>query len=238
VDESVAETPAQRNLPHSLFAPHHYEPGYAYPLLVWLHGREGDEHELRCIMPYVSMQNYVAVSPRGCGECCCGSRGFEWRQDEDAIELAEQRVFEAIDIASARFNVAESRIFLAGYQCGGTMALRIGLHNPSQFAGVLSVGGPFPQSLAPLAYLRRARELPIFIAQGRESSDYPLQMTCEELRLFHAAAMHVTVRQYPCGDELTTQMLADMNAWIMERVTGVSETPCEEIPVYPGDALN
>ena len=28
--------------------------------------------------------------------------------------------------------------------------------------------------------------------------------------------MHVTLRQYPCGDELNAQMLHDMNVWIME----------------------
>ena len=30
---------------HSLFAPLHYEPGYAYPLIVWLHGLHGDERQ-------------------------------------------------------------------------------------------------------------------------------------------------------------------------------------------------
>jgi predicted esterase len=184
------------------------------------------------------MQNYVAAGPRGCCSRLCRAVGFEWLQHEHSIRLAEQRVFEVIEIACRKYHVAESRIFLAGFQCGGTMAVRIGLQYPHRFAGVLSVGGPFPQGLAPLAHLRHARQLPIFIAQGRDSCAYPLQITCEELRLFHAAAMHVTLRQYPCGDELTTQMLADMNVWMMERMTGVSETPCEEIPVYPGEALN
>ena len=50
---------------HALFAPLHYESNYAYPLIVWLHGANDDERQLKRIMPFVSLRNYVAVSPRG-----------------------------------------------------------------------------------------------------------------------------------------------------------------------------
>ena len=49
----------------ALFAPLHYESNYAYPLIVWLHGANDDERQLKRIMPFVSLRNYVAVSPRG-----------------------------------------------------------------------------------------------------------------------------------------------------------------------------
>jgi phospholipase/carboxylesterase len=238
VDPSTRPPICRRNVYCSLFAPHHYEPNYAYPLLVWLHGPGGDEHELCRVMPHISTRNYVGVGPRGCCPPETRSLGFDWFQRQKGIELAEQRVFESIEIACAKYHVAEDRVFLAGYQCGGTMALRIGLHYPDRFAGALSIGGPFPTGLAPLSQLREVRGLPIFIAQGRESDLYPLQRTCDELRLFHVAAMHVTLRQYPCGDELTTQMLSDMNVWMMERVTGVSDTSSQETPAYPRDIMN
>ena len=35
------------NTPHSLLAPVHYEPNYAYPLVIWLHGPCGHEREIR-----------------------------------------------------------------------------------------------------------------------------------------------------------------------------------------------
>ena len=55
----------QQDTIHTIFAPLHYEPGYSYPLLVWLHGPGCDERQLLRIMPLVSMRNYVAVAPRG-----------------------------------------------------------------------------------------------------------------------------------------------------------------------------
>ena len=47
-------------------------------------------------------------------------------------------------------------------------------------------------------------------------------------RLFHAAGMSVTLRQYPGGDDLNTQMLHDIDVWLMEQVTGVSSDTSDE----------
>lgn len=207
-------------LPFSLFTPLHYEPNYAYPLVVWLHGPYDDERQLNRIMPLWSMRNYAAIGPRA--TCMYGDdqRGFHWGQHEGALLAAEERVFDCIEEATKKLSIATHRIFLAGLEGGGTMALRIGLRNPHAFAGVLSVGGPFPLGQSALVNLQRARRLPLFIAQGRDAENYSVERVCEELHLFHAAGMKVALRQYPCGDELTTKMLHDMDVWIMEHVTG------------------
>lgn len=47
------------------FVPHRYEPNYAYPLLVLLHGRGGDEQQLVRSMPTMSWRNYVGLGLRG-----------------------------------------------------------------------------------------------------------------------------------------------------------------------------
>lgn len=210
------------SLPHMLFAPLHYEAGYAYPLIVWLHGPGDDEHQLKRIMPLVSMRNYVSIAPRGTLPICTDQQqeGFTWRQTSEGIAQAEQRVMGAIDIACERYNIASHRIFVAGFQTGGTMAFRMALNNPEKFAGALSLGGPFPQGQQPLRRLNDLRQLPLYIAAGTESQLYPQAAICQDLKLFHSAGMSVDVRQYPCEDELTTVMLADVNRWVMDRVCG------------------
>ena len=104
---------------HTLFAPLHYSPGYAYPLIVWLHGRGGDERQLQRIMPLVSMQNYVAVAPQGFrpADAEPSPQGYGWLQTPDQIQRAEQRVFESIELAQLKFHVATQRVFLAGFDC-------------------------------------------------------------------------------------------------------------------------
>lgn len=223
---------------HCLFAPLHYEPNYSYPLIVWLHGPGDDEHQLRRVVPHISLRNYVAVAPRGCSAPPPGCLGFQWEQTAAAISEAEHRVHESITRAAERYEIAEDRIFIAGYDSGGTMALRIGLRHPNFFAGAISIGGRFPQTHSPLSQLADLRNLPILIAQGRQSEQYSLETICDELRLFHTAALQVTLRQYPCGDELTTQMLHDVDTWIMERISGAVTQSDVDTMVFPSSGIN
>jgi phospholipase/carboxylesterase len=226
------------------FAPQHYEAGYAYPLLVWLHDAGGNEQQLRRMMPRVSMRNYVAIAPRGTLELGRPARpdrrrppsgpapslrqrvrpakvsGFDWEQTDSGIEEAAARVFGAIESAAQRYHIHPSRIFLAGSGSGGTMALRIGWSQPRRFAGLASLGGPVPTDLCPLRCVNEIRRLPLLVATARQSRFYPEQRACDDLRLLHAAGCTVALRQYPGGDELTDGILADLNRWIMELVCG------------------
>jgi len=237
VRHAQLETSSQ-GTPHTLFAPMHYERGYAYPLIVWMHGPGDDENQLKRIMPIVSMRNYVAVAPRGTG-VVSGSRGgggYTWCEDEEAVMLAEQRAEYCIRKATKRYHVHPHRVFIAGYDSGGTAALRVGLNRPDLFAGILSIGGMFPQGNRPLLRFKQCRDLPLFVAHGRDSHEYSADRLCDDLRLFHTAGLSVTLRQYPCGHDITTQMLADMNSWLMEQVTGVESFARELSQQPPADA--
>ena len=205
--------------PHCLLAPQHYERNYAYPLVVWLHSAGGDEYEVRTVMQHVSLRNYVALGVRG---PAVQAAGHCWPQTADMIFSAEQAILDAVSRARRRYNVHADRIFLAGYEVAGTMALRIALRHSDRFAGAASINGPFPQRHAPLAQLHRVRGLKLLLAHCRDSQSYPIDRVCQELSLFHTASIAVQLRQYPCEDELTTQMLHDLDAWLMEQVTGIS----------------
>jgi len=226
--------------PHVLFSPMHYEPGYAYPLFVWLHGNGGDERQIMRLMPLLSMRNYVAVAPQGIAvsESENTKRAvsldvreiinkgvrlrvrYDWLQSEEAISDAERRVFECISVARQKTNIAGDRIFLAGFGSGGTMALRLGLLNPGSFAGIVSIGGAFPKGDLPFRQWNIARHLPVLLAVGEKSTDFSPADACEALELFHVAGLPVTIREYPCGQEIAPAMLQDVNRWIMELVCG------------------
>lgn len=216
--ERIRRHGADSVTPHATFAPIHYEPGYPYPLLIWLHGAQGDERQICDVMPEISLRNFVAIAPRG----TCLARGdrhsFAWRQSADAIDEAEARVLDCVDIACRRFNVHTDRVFLAGAGCGGTMALRTAWNHPGRFAGVASIGGPLPAHGRPLRNINSLRRLPCFIASGRTSLEYPEAEVCRDLRMLHSAGCTVALRQYPCGDDLTNVMLADLNRWVMDIV--------------------
>jgi phospholipase/carboxylesterase len=211
--------------PQCLLVPQHYEPNYSYPLLVWLHDAGGSERELHTIMRLVSLRNYVSLSVRGTRPL---ARGFGWEETADALFAAQTSVAEAVAQARQRFNVHPRRIFLAGAGQGGTLAMRLALRSPELFAGAASLGGKFPRGHAPLARLDAARQSRLLVMHCRDSQTYTVEHVCGELSLYHAAGMSVTLRQYPCGDELTTQMLHDLDVWLMEQVTGTRSDELHE----------
>jgi phospholipase/carboxylesterase len=175
-------------------------------------------------MPQISMRNYVGVAPRGiCQAGIDDPLGLSWPQSGVALDQAEHHIFNALQIACQKFHVSKRKIFLAGFDAGGTMAFRVALSQPQYFAGVLSLGGRFPAGKTPFGNLNFARKLPVFLATGRDSLEYQAEEVCENLRLMHTAGMSITLRQYPCGHELTPQMLSDMDRWIIEQVTEASQ---------------
>src|SRR5260221_739133 len=216
----ILSQPAADKSPFALFTPLHYERNYAYPLIVWLHGPDENESQLKRIMPLVSLRNYAAIAPRGTAAGETEAAAFHWSQSEEHIELAQQRVLDCLAAARQRFNVAPGRVFIAGHECGGTMALRLALREPHRFAGVLSLGGRFPSGHAPLAQLDAARQLSIFVSANRASQRYPTEAVFHDLRLVHAAGMSITLREYPGTDDLRPQVLADIDRWLMDQITG------------------
>jgi phospholipase/carboxylesterase len=224
-DQPQVRGAARAALPQCVLVPQHYERNYAYPLLVWMHDLGGDERELKRIMPLVSLRNYVSVAVQGTSQL---EQGFGWEESADGIATAESRAAEAVAQAKQRFNVHSDRVFLVGAGAGGTMAMRLALRSPECYAGGASIGGCFPQGHSPLARLELARRSRLLIMHCRDSQSYTVPQVCDELALFHAAGMSVTLRQYPCGDELTTQMLRDLDIWLMEQVTGTRSDELHE----------
>lgn len=216
-----AKFSTDRDTPAALFMPLHYEPNYAYPLLVWLHGPGESEQQLKRIMPLVSMRNYVAVAPRGVTTEPVNRQGWSWPTSAGAEASLEQRVWQGITLARSRANIAKRRIFIGGFGTGGTAALRLAMRFPERFAGVLSLCGSFPQGGNPLSRLDRARRVPIFLACGQEAPRYAQDQVCQDLRLLHTAGMTVSLRVYPGGDEMIcSHMLPDMDRWMMEQILG------------------
>ena len=201
-----------------LFGPLQYEKNYAYPLIVWLHADGQNPTQLQSILPSISMQNYFGVAPQGpVGNFQCG---YFWEQDFDAIQAAQESVFAAIQDASSRFNIAKNRIFLAGLGGGGTMALRIAMSQPEQFAGVIALNGPMPEGHSVLARWKEARQLPVFWAhhqasQGKTSAS---SMCRNFQELFTFGFLNLVAREYPTLKNLEDLAPREINRWIMEQI--------------------
>ena len=226
-----ASLPARNRLthPHILFSPMHYEPNYAYPLLVWLHGIGNDERQLMRIMPAISMRNYVAVAPRGLAVERPPSPStldlsvsailkrpkeqYDWRLSDNLTEI-EQRVFDCIAVAQERCNIAPHRVFIAGFGTGGTAALRLAMLYPEYFAGAATFGGEIPPCNRIFPSWQMTQPLSVFLGIDETAHDH----TCRMMELLYTAGISAEVREYPDTTSLTQTMLEEMNRWMMQIV--------------------
>ncbi|MDR1484735.1 MAG: hypothetical protein LBT09_07920 [Planctomycetaceae bacterium] len=226
---------------HILVAPVHYESGYSYPLLVWLHDSCNDERQLLRIMPQISLQNYVAVAPRGKAVAVAISAdasynyvdnwddfsitallkhtnhhktSYDWFLDNDGISAAERSVFDSIFVAKKSCNVAANRIFIGGVGSGGTMALRLALLYPEYFAGVAAFDSPIPNNTNIFCHWSTARNLAVFL--GLKQADKISSATFSGmLELFYSAGFKLTVRDYQAD---TGKNVKDLPKQILQEV--------------------
>ena len=195
-----------------LFTPLGHEPGYDYPLLVWLPESTQESPRKKAfdigrVMQRVSLRNFVAVQP------------VIGPHEPPAVGL-DEAVWRSIERVRDRIAIHPDRIFLVGQGEGGSNAFRIGCHHPREFAGVISLGGPFPLDEALFAQLADVRRLPMLLCCRRSSVMEQAVCTDRTLRLFHAAGAALAMRIYSGRNDLSKAVLADVNRWVMDEVCG------------------
>lgn len=208
----------------SFFLPLHYTPSYEYPLVVWLHSNGYNENQIDHVMPYISLRNYIGVGVRGNRAADSIGHRFEWHHSPGAINAAHDTVCEAIDDACSRFQVNPSRVVLAGFQQGGTMAMRIAMRQPERFAGAISLGGRMPQGAIRNVNQLRERKLPMLWQWSVNNADYNEDNLKADCRSVMMTRGQVEIRQYPSEDEMDTVVLRDLNEWIMRRIVTSSSS--------------
>lgn len=202
--------------PTETFMPLHYEPNYAYPLIIWLHSPGEDERQLRRVMPLLSLRNYVAAAIRGgvsFGNDGLPKKGYFW--DPGTYETTYAAVLRTINEMRRLRRIASDRIYLAGCEEGGTMAQRLAFHDPQHFAGVISLDGAIPEDMMLLERFKELKKVRFLYAVSRGSRTCPVESFCENLRLLYSAGVPLTLRNYPTAGSLQLDMLRDANRWIM-----------------------
>jgi len=215
LDENAWTRPASHR---SFFLPLHYTPGYEYPLVVWIHSNGFNENQIDHVMPHISLRNYIGVGVRGTRAADSTGHCFDWHQSPSAIAASHEAVAEAIDDARNRFSVNHSRIVLAGFRHGGTMALRIAMRDPDRFAAAVSIAGRMPQGAIRNIHQLRRRRLPMLWQWAKANADYTEENLKSDCRSVMALGGQVEIRQYPGDDEMDTVVLGDLDEWIMRRI--------------------
>ena len=204
------------DFPHRICLPEGYEPGYAYPLLVWLHDDGADERELDDVLPRISNRNYLGVSLRG---NLTQEPGSGWTTADAALLSIIDDVHKLVAAAEDRFLIHADRVYLAGHGTGGTLAWEILLRQPSQWAGAICLSADFPQIDHPLAMFRHLQRRRLLLSTGLDRPAAQVKQLIGAGRLMYSAGLEVGTRIYDSGRRgPSDKMLRDVDRWVMDSI--------------------
>ncbi|MDA1014745.1 MAG: hypothetical protein O3A00_09880 [Planctomycetota bacterium] len=202
----------------SVFIPKHYEAKYAYPLIIWLHSSGSDEHEIEPLMPEISERNYFGLAVRA-PLASLRNDGHEWPSEAEDTIAVEDRIHDVVCQLRREFHIHSERLFLAGVNDTGTLALRLLLRQPSWFAGAILMNGRLPDLPQPLAAYRELMGKRVLVTRDISPTSPTKQETAHTAWLLHLAGMHVATDEFESEESLEPCRLRRIDHWIMDGIS-------------------
>lgn len=197
VDEPV-ELASAIDLP-DVFVPDHYEPNYAYPLLVWLENAPLSQNKLDRRMRQISDRNYFGVALEA-GEA----------------DTIEERLHTTFLSLRRRYHLNTERVYLLGSGDLGTLALTIGLCRPAWFGGIAAFSAAWPDAPRLLSQFDGLRGKRALLAVGEEDDAVQLADVAYGSRLLWTAGMNVTTVTASADGQ--SALLREIDRWVMQGI--------------------
>jgi phospholipase/carboxylesterase len=204
--------------PRRAFLPCHYEPGYQYPLIVWLRSSMKDDADIARWMPAISERNFVAIEVTGPLAARFALGRSSWPSDRTALAAVETAVEAGISTAFDYFSINPERVFLAGAGEAGTLALTAGLVSRERFAGAVAID---PGQICLMTLLREFRRLSgrriLIGGSDQHSNDRGM---VELVDLLTTAGVDVTTCEARGKERPLNVIGRKVNEWMMQIVYG------------------
>jgi phospholipase/carboxylesterase len=192
----------------SLYVPEYYTPDRVWPLVMALHGGNGNGRGFlwRWLRDARSL-GAILVTPT--------ALGATWAlmgEDADTANLAR-----ILEIVRGRINIDSQKLLLTGMSDGGTFSYVTGLESASPFTHLAPIAATFHPLMAEIADADRLRGLPIHIVHGALDWMFPVQTARITRDVLTAAGANVIYREI---DNLSHCYPREMNADILQWLAG------------------
>jgi len=195
--------------------PRGYEPGYAYPLIVWFHDYGSDERELLHVLPHISDRNYGGLSLRGPLPIKNGlPNKRRWSLADRYLHHLEDELAVGLQQTAQHVNVHWDRIVAAGMGQGATVALRMLLRRPEWFAGAVCFGAEWTSGHRFEAWGQYAHK-PLWLGQVRGRSAIPARAAVRHARLLRAAGFDVATHVMDFDDADPARLGPVIDRWLL-----------------------
>lgn len=202
--------------------------------VIWMHGLGADGHDFVPMIPQLGLPAAARVRfifPHAAVRPVTINGGYAmraWydirdltpagRDDEAGFAEARERIEGCIARERAA-GIAAARIVLAGFSQGGAVALHVGLRHGEALAGIIALSCYLPLRARLKAELAATnRGVPILMCHG--SQDEVVHERFGELSrdAMRAEGLAVDWRSYPMGHSVCVPEIADISAWLRQRL--------------------
>ena len=198
--------------------------------VIWLHGLGADGYDFEPIVPELDLPAAPAVrfvfphAPMRPITINGGAVMRGWydvmslegvrREDDAGVRASQASVDELIARELAR-GVPAARLILAGFSQGGAIALQTGLRHPERLAGIMALSTYLPLAATLAAEASAAsRDVPIFMAHGRDDSLIPIERATSSRETLRAAGYKLEWHDYAMEHAVCREEIEDIAAWL------------------------
>lgn len=202
-------------------------PGDAKRCIIWLHGLGADGFNFMPLVPLLGLKHTEYIFPHAPVRPITINMGMTmraWydiyamdrldREDEEGMMASREAITMLIEEALARGYDSRS-IFLVGFSQGGVLTLLSGLTCKIPLGGLLILSAYLPMAAKLLNDdVQMNREVPIFMAHGRQDPLLPLSLGERSAQILKEAGYDVSWHVYTMEHEICGEEVHDMKKFI------------------------
>lgn len=199
--------------------------------VIWLHGLGADANDFVPVVPLLGLERgpgirfvfpNAPVRPVTINAGMAMRAWFDIRDlggrniDEEGIRASAAALDALVEREVGR-GIDRARIVLAGFSQGGVIALHAGLRHPQALGGILALSTflALADTLDDEASTA-ARDLPIFMAHGRDDPMIALDRAQASRDALQAAGWSVDWHEYPMAHEVCPEEISAIGAWLAQ----------------------
>jgi phospholipase/carboxylesterase len=208
---------------HALYEPAGEGP---HPTILALHGWGANGMDLLGLAPYLAGGQFLVLCPQGSVEVPLGPMvGYGWfpitmgaPPDPAAFAKGLDEARRFLDAAVRRYPVDQNKLIVLGFSQGGVIAYALALAEPERFAGLVALSSWLPAALGQTLPPRSRERLSTLVHHGTCDDLIEIERGRESVETLRRLQVPVTYREFDMGHEISPDSLADLSAWLEEKV--------------------
>jgi phospholipase/carboxylesterase len=188
--------------------------------IILLHGVGSNEADLFSLADQLP-DDFSIICPRG--PFTLGAGRYAWYNVDfstgkpifDTAQEASSRDLIKRFVAQVKQQYRVDEIFLGGFSQGAIMSYSVGLTNPKEVKGIISLSGRLLVEIRPSIMKNDdVQQLKVFIAHGVQDNTLPVQYAREAKSYLENLGSQLSYHEYNMGHQVNGDVIKNLNDWL------------------------